>query len=268
MSAVLRRPTLAVVLGVVLTGLVLSPSQADVTDPPAADLTITAHRGAPGHGVGENTLEAFKKAVAAGATAVETDVRRTKDDQLVLLHDPGLGRTTNCTGPIASWTLARLDARCSEKFSHKPLPHFADALAWLARHDGVAMMVEPKGKSWSPVQLARLVRTIKDSGVKERVVVSSLRVDHLKRIHRLAPNLGTQLIVPGWSTVKATLGAVSGYNVPVEFLTRGRVKRLHKRGLRVVGGHSDAPDDWRRLAKLGVDGVVVPNVRRYRWYIH
>jgi glycerophosphoryl diester phosphodiesterase len=41
------------------------------------------------------------------------------------------------------------------------------------------------------------------------------------------------------------------------------VKRLHRKGIVVVGGYADSPAQWRELALLGVDGVVTPSVREY-----
>ena len=47
---------------------------------------IIAHRGAPGY-VKENTIESFEKAMALGADMIEFDVRRTKDNVLIVYHD-------------------------------------------------------------------------------------------------------------------------------------------------------------------------------------
>ena len=73
---------------------------------------IIAHRGASGYAP-ENTMASFRRAVAMGATEVETDVAFTKDGKLVLFHDETLERTTNGTGLPEDFTLAelqRLDA--------------------------------------------------------------------------------------------------------------------------------------------------------------
>src|SRR5262249_6802825 len=63
-------------------------------------LRIGAHGGDPEFAP-ENTLAAFDAAVALGVDYVETDVQRTADGVLVLLHDDDLDRTTNGTGPVA-----------------------------------------------------------------------------------------------------------------------------------------------------------------------
>jgi glycerophosphoryl diester phosphodiesterase len=60
-----------------------------------------------------NTLYAFKKAVRAGADMLELDIGVTKDDQIIVMHDTSVDRTTNGTGLISEQTLReiqRLDA--------------------------------------------------------------------------------------------------------------------------------------------------------------
>ena len=56
----------------------------------------------------ENTLESLQEAAALGADALEFDVRVTRDDVPVVIHDPDVDRTTDGTGLVRSYTLARL----------------------------------------------------------------------------------------------------------------------------------------------------------------
>jgi glycerophosphoryl diester phosphodiesterase len=73
---------------------------------------VIAHRGASGHAP-ENTLAAFKKAVALGATFIETDLHLSRDAHFVAIHDATANRTTNGQGAVHDMTLAelrRLDA--------------------------------------------------------------------------------------------------------------------------------------------------------------
>lgn len=226
------------------------------------DFTVTAHRGAPTRALGENTLPAFGRALADGATAIETDLRRTKDDKLVVLHDSGVGRTTNCSGPIGSWTLRDLRRRCRERTTRQPVLTARELLKW-ADHNDASLMIELKGSSWSVAQIREVVDLLKDRDILDQVAISSLRLAVLERVQRLKPNLDTQFIVSGWSKVRASKGRVKGYNIPSSALTKSRVKSLHRKGIRVVGGYSDSSREWGRLSKLGVDGVVVPSVRAY-----
>ena len=58
----------------------------------------------------ENTLESFRQAVAAGADAIEFDVRISADGIPVVFHDPTVGRTTSGSGEVARMTFAQLRA--------------------------------------------------------------------------------------------------------------------------------------------------------------
>lgn len=55
---------------------------------------VLAHRGSSGNAP-ENTLTAFSLACEEGADAIELDVHLSKDDQVVVIHDESLNRTTD-----------------------------------------------------------------------------------------------------------------------------------------------------------------------------
>lgn len=68
---------------------------------------VIAHQGGEDE-FPSNTMYAFRKAVAAGATMLELDVGVTRDGRVVVIHDTTVDRVTNGTGTIASKTLAQL----------------------------------------------------------------------------------------------------------------------------------------------------------------
>src|SRR2546421_9101580 len=75
-------------------------------------MLVIAHRGASGNAP-ENTMAAFRKAVALGATFIETDLQLSRDARFVAIHDGTVNRTTNGQGSVHDMTLAdlrRLDA--------------------------------------------------------------------------------------------------------------------------------------------------------------
>lgn len=79
------------------------------------------HRGAPGHPrFGENTMPSFRKAIEAGADGLETDLRKTKDGVLVLLHDKTLDRITNGKGNVNDLTYAQLRKFKTDNDSYIP----------------------------------------------------------------------------------------------------------------------------------------------------
>jgi glycerophosphoryl diester phosphodiesterase len=91
-------------------------------------VTIIAHRGA-GSLAPENTLAAARKAHALGADLWETDVAVTADDQLVLMHDDAMTRTTNVA--------ERFPKRIPAAFSTYNLAEIRslDAGSWFERDD-------------------------------------------------------------------------------------------------------------------------------------
>jgi len=68
---------------------------------------IYAHRGSKGN-YPENSMLAFKKAIAAGVCGMELDIHMTKDGELVVIHDTTLDRTTTGSGYIKDYTLAEI----------------------------------------------------------------------------------------------------------------------------------------------------------------
>src|SRR5262245_28458527 len=70
---------------------------------------VIAHRGASAHAP-ENTIGAFTTALEHGADALELDVRMTRDGAVVVIHDPGVDRTTNGRGLVGAMSLAELRA--------------------------------------------------------------------------------------------------------------------------------------------------------------
>ena len=95
----------------------------------------------------ENSLLAFKNAIAAGARLLEMDVHQAADGTVVVIHDPTLDRTTNGTGPVAAHTSAELRALrlrdTSGALTQEWVPTLAEVLA-LAAPVGVALLVEIK----------------------------------------------------------------------------------------------------------------------------
>jgi len=82
-----------------------------VTDQSCEHRLVVGHRGAGGEFAAiapENSLAAIRAALWMGLDGVELDVRHTSDDQLVVMHDTTVDRTTLGTGEVEKMTLAEL----------------------------------------------------------------------------------------------------------------------------------------------------------------
>src|SRR5215210_1913668 len=102
-----RRKRLLAVAGVGLSLAVLMLRKAETRAIRGDWPPIFAHRGASARAP-ENTLEAFRLAVEAGAGGLELDVRVTRDGEVVVIHDASVDRTTEGSGAVAGMTLAEL----------------------------------------------------------------------------------------------------------------------------------------------------------------
>src|SRR5438552_7713720 len=103
-------------------------------------IIAVGHRGAAGLEP-ENTLRSFRRAIELECDMAECDVHRTRDDQLAIIHDETVDRTTNGSGPTSSFTLAelqRLDAGDGER-----IPTLDEVLETVKGH--LKLLVELKG---------------------------------------------------------------------------------------------------------------------------
>lgn len=71
-------------------------------------MKLIAHRGYTTKYIKENTMEAFRNAFNNGFLGIECDVRKTKDDVLVICHDPFIDRVSDGSGLVSSYTYREL----------------------------------------------------------------------------------------------------------------------------------------------------------------
>ena len=81
--------------------------QKQLSNSNGSDILVIAHRG-DWRNFPENSLEGFSSAIDMGVDMIEMDVAKTKDNQLVIMHDQTLDRTTNGKGLVSDWTLDAL----------------------------------------------------------------------------------------------------------------------------------------------------------------
>lgn len=112
-----------------------------------------------------NTMFAFKSALKAGADMLELDVGVTKDDQVVVMHDTTLDRTTSGTGTIASHTLAQIEKLDGAYWFHAsttdPYNHARKAKAYTWRGVATGKRRAPKGYKASDFRVTTLKQVLK-----------------------------------------------------------------------------------------------------------
>ena len=140
------------------------------------NIYVAAHRGWRDK-YPENTLEAFKAALTLNVDQLETDVRVTKDGELVLIHDKTVDRTTNATGFVCDFTLAELkelDAGNGTK-----IPTLIEFMELVKDHPTITLDIELKeypidGRDAIAYDVCdRVLKIIDDYGFTDRCVLNT-----------------------------------------------------------------------------------------------
>lgn len=169
--------------------------------------TVIAHRGASAYAP-ENTLAAIDKAARLGFSWVENDVQRTKDGQLVVLHDDTLARTTNVEEVFpgrAPWKvrdftaaeIARLDAGSwfSPTYAGARVPTLKQYMRRVERNHE-KLVLEIKNPELYPGIEKQTLKLLRNEGWldrrhRSRLIVQSFSADSVRTVHKLRPAVTT-----------------------------------------------------------------------------
>lgn len=140
------------------------------------NIFVAAHRGWKAK-YPENTLQAFKAALALGVDQLETDVHVTKDGALVLIHDATVDRTTNGTGNVSDLTLAELKAL--DAGNGEQIPTLLEFMELVKDHPTITLDIELKeyptpGKEALAFSVCdRVLKILDDYGFADRSVINT-----------------------------------------------------------------------------------------------
>ncbi len=139
-------------------------------DPADYSLFEVAHRGGAYYGP-ENTMTAFRNAVAQGYRAVETDIRFTSDGVPVLLHDPSIDRVSSGTGLIEEMTLEEARsydyADSNEYYENEEIADLEEFLSYATEED-ILSFLELK-EEYDEARLALLNQMVLETGSPENI---------------------------------------------------------------------------------------------------
>ena len=152
---------------------------------------VVAHRGAQTLEP-ENTLRAFLLALVQGADALETDLRFTQDDELVLFHDATLERMTEGQGAVRDHSLAEIQAlrtrRPNGVLVGEPVPTLAELIAVTGGQ--TPLLLELKDPLFLQEGYARkLVDVLTAGGVLRRSALISFHFDYVQSVRAVCPDI-------------------------------------------------------------------------------
>jgi glycerophosphoryl diester phosphodiesterase len=244
---------------------------------------VVAHRGAS-YAAPEHTFAAYDLALSLGADYIEQDVHRTSDGVLVVMHDATLDRTArgpagNCTGPVATKTLAQLKTcdvgswfntaypqLADDDYAGAKIPTLAEVLTTYSSR--ARFYIEIKDPELYPGIEEDLLKTLHDAGTAPgaspavpKVYLQSFSGVALKRIKVLAPAwpliqlVGLEspdAIVPMLAQVRQYAVGIGVHKASV---TAALVAAAHASCLVVHAYTVDDPAEMSSLLTMGIEGI-------------
>ncbi|MEY2694215.1 MAG: hypothetical protein RL142_563 [Actinomycetota bacterium] len=229
-----------------------------------AKFRIFAHRGTTELGAVENTIQAFKDAVASGADYVETDVQATKDGEVVVFHDSDLRRILGINKQIADVTLKELETLAANRQIEIPRLEVALGALPTARFN-----IDIKALA-AAEETGRLIERF---GASDRVLVSSFGAGRRLAALAVMPGVATSadssrvislrlgLALRNKQLVDRALGGLDAVQIPthlgpIRLDSKSLIDACHERGVEVHYWTINDPGEAKRLWSLGADGIV------------
>lgn len=223
-----------------------------------------AHRGgallAENHGI-ENTLEAFRNAVALGYEYLETDVHATRDGVLVAFHDSNLIRVTDTDAEISELTSEELrEVRVGARSVIPTIDELFDTFG------ECRFNLDLK----APGAVHLLVEAIRRHRAEDRVCVGSFSARRLGAFRRRLPDVTTSFAPSGVTAmmlgiIPRATATPRAYQVPlthrvgpstVKVVTPQRIRAIHNAGHKIHVWTIDDPEVMHELIDWGVDGII------------
>jgi glycerophosphoryl diester phosphodiesterase len=269
-----------------VTGLLVPP----VPDHPVQEvrMRVIAHRGGKGE-FPENTLFAFRSAVAMGVDAIEMDVHLSSDGKLVVIHDDSVFRTTSGEGPVAELSLADIQSfdagywwpsgrkedceACllipDDEFPFRGrgirVPSLEEVLA---EFPDIPKIIEMKPED--PAIVSALGNLLRSYDQEESAIVASFHSANLKAFRQEFPEFATSAgqSEVTWFYVMNLLGFGTSYPSRAEFfqvpinmgrlpvITRGFLESSGVNNVRVQAWTINDRAEMEMLLGIGVDGII------------
>ncbi|MEH6945143.1 glycerophosphodiester phosphodiesterase [Bacillus sp. JJ722] len=226
-----------------------------------------AHRGATAYAP-ENTVAAYNLAVDMKADYIEIDVQRSKDGELVLIHDTTVERTTDGTGKVGDLTyeqLRSLDAGSwkGEQFAGEQIPTFEEILD--RYHGKVGILIELKAPELYPGIEEQVADALKkrnlDKPQNEKIIIQSFNFESMKKMNQLLPRVSIGVLTSNRAhTTMDALQEFSTYadwfNPSYGIVTKELVDQVHSLGMQIGSWTVRSQEAADFLFEMKVDAII------------
>lgn len=250
-----------------------------------------AHRGARSLAP-ENTLAAARKAVEVGADMWELDVGMTKDNEMVVIHDDTLERTSNAATvypdrkpwsvhtftleelrklDFGSWYITQdpfkqiaakaVTEKELETYKGEPIPTLRQALEF-TRDNKWRVNVEIKdltGKPGDGIVVEKVVALIGELGLDESVIISSFNHSYIQRVKKINPKISTAALVEKVEMDVTGLLERTGaqaYNPSAKVVIMDQIPQIRAKGFDVYVWTVNDETTMRAFIKNEVSGII------------
>jgi len=210
---------------------------------------IVGHRGASGYAT-ENTLRSFQYAIDIGCDRTELDVRLSKDDASIVIHDDEVSRVTDGKGLVKELTLREIkELNCPDNQKLLTLQEVIDLCK-----NKISLQIELKAEGTPQV----VNRLLLKNDIGNEVVITSFDLNLLREIKKLNPALKVGLLFGEYSD---ELWKIAG-EIPVDSIgpkytiaTAELINRAHMLGKIVYAYHVNKKEVGEKLIALGIDEI-------------
>jgi glycerophosphoryl diester phosphodiesterase len=243
-------------------------------------IEVHGHRGARAV-LPENTIPAFAYAIDQGADAIEMDVAVTKDDVLVISHDPVLNpeicRSPGGSHVIRELTFAQLrlwdcGSLVNPRFPNQkpvpgtPIPALEEVFTLATRGNflfNIEAKLFPDHPEFTPTPepfAELLLAAIDRHNLRPRVIVQSFDFRILINMRSLVPDVRLSALIEDdklGDFVSVARSARAQIIAPEKrMVTPAKVMAAHQAGLQVIPWTANTPQDWDPLQAAGVDAII------------
>lgn len=186
---------------------------------------IFAHRGYSAK-YPENTLLAFNKAVEYGADGFELDIHLTKDEQIVVIHDHTINRTTTGRGKVAEMTFDEIQQFNIKKgffnATNEKVPLLTDVLNIVKAHNKL-LNIEIKAET-GKIE-SKLHELLRQYDINDQIIISSFNIESLVKMEALDPSYETALLFDRY------------HKSPWDYKTSHKIKSIHPNAKHITVDH-------------------------------
>jgi glycerophosphoryl diester phosphodiesterase len=210
---------------------------------------VIAHRGDQTRAL-ENSLEAFRLAISIPVDMIEFDIRKSRDNNLYVMHDKETGRTAESNVDIErslSDDITKVRLKNGE-----PIPSLSDVLAVVAGK--VGLNIEIKSSGAGALTAAHIV----GSGYQGKLIISSFKEREVIDAKRVMPNIPVAGVFDAFVPSEVSAYHARGYRVISlnrKTVSRELITTCHQKNIEVYAWTVDKEEETLRLMSWGIDGI-------------